>query len=97
MARRFTREEKLNHIAIWKASGLNRKDYAASKGIKEDTFYRWICEMQSSSEIGKSFVEIRQTGVQILGEDVIRIRKAGMEIEVPLAAFEEAVRVLVAI
>lgn len=39
MARRFTREEKLNHIAIWKASGLNRKDYATSKGIKEDTLY----------------------------------------------------------
>ena len=34
MARAFyTNEEKTKHMAMWKESGLNRKEYAASNGI----------------------------------------------------------------
>ena len=45
MARAFyTNEEKTKHITMWKESGLNRKEYAASNGINEGTFYKWLEE-----------------------------------------------------
>ena len=98
MARAFyTNEEKTKHMAMWKESGLNRKEYAASNGINEGTFYKWLERKHENPETGtgKNFVEIRQDGVPI--EETIKVRMRGIEIEVPPSAFETVIKILVAI
>lgn len=98
MAREFySNEEKADHIAMWKASGLSRKDYAATNGINKGTFYKWLQRKQnySSENQQKGFVEIKQT--RAFRADVIKIRKAGMEMEIPPEFFEKVVKVLAAI
>ena len=98
MAREFySNEEKAEHIARWKASGMSRKDYAAGNGINKETFYKWLQRKQnySSENQQKGFVEIKQT--RAFRADVIKIRKAGMEMEIPPEFFEKVVKVLAAI
>ncbi len=87
----YTKEEKQNNIELWESSGMTRKGYAASNGINEGTFYKWL-ERNHRQE---GFVEIKQT--RIVFEEKIIIRKCGMEIEVSPSAFEKVVKVLAAI
>ena len=67
-------KKKQKHITMWKESGLNRKEYAASNGINEGTFYEWLERKHENPEAGtgKNFVEIRQDGVPI--EETIKVR-----------------------
>lgn len=98
MARKFyTDEEKAKHMALWEASGMTRKRYATSNGINSVTFYKWFKKEHedSANESSKDFVEIRKLA-PFEGE-AIKIRKAGIEIEVSFAAFEKVMRVLVSI
>lgn len=39
--KKYTREEKRQHVARWQASGLTRQQYSDHHGIKFSTFRKW--------------------------------------------------------
>lgn len=39
---RYSKEERLTHIELWKESGLNRREYCEQAGIKYGTFKSWF-------------------------------------------------------
>lgn len=39
---RYSKEERLRHIELWKESGLNRREYCVQSGIKYGTFKSWF-------------------------------------------------------
>ncbi|MBK8396875.1 MAG: hypothetical protein IPL26_16800 [Leptospiraceae bacterium] len=68
---------RAEHIEAWKLSGLNRKEYALSAGLKYGTFKEWVYNRNKSSkriewkpiqiqedesEDPKSFFELRLGG-----------------------------------
>lgn len=47
MEKNKTRQE---HIAAWKSSGLNRKEYALAEGLNYGTFKGWVYEREKNSQ-----------------------------------------------
>ena len=85
MMKRYTREERRQHIENWKAGPSSKTAYAKSAGIPPTTFCAWT-HGRSSGNPG--FVEIGKEKMAGHTQD-ITIERGGMVIRVPLSAGTE--------
>ncbi|MDR1398663.1 MAG: hypothetical protein LBJ41_01895 [Treponema sp.] len=80
----YTNEERQNHVAVWKTSGLARSAYAKEKGIHPATFCKWAKE---SEQKGQGFVELSM-GASDQGNPEIIIDKGDVRIHLPSEMLE---------
>jgi len=76
----YSKEFKISILEEYKATELTIDEFAESKGIKSTTFQKWLYSMPK--EVNTGFVEVKLPAV-IPAERMIRIRKAGLEIQIP--------------
>jgi len=56
--KKYSKEEREEHIARWKASGLKQTDYCRQNNIPPTTFYTW-CRKKNTRSSGSSFIEVK--------------------------------------
>jgi len=77
--KRYTNEERENHVAAWKTSGLARSAYAREQGIHPTTFCKWVKERGQKEQ---GFVELPGAALY-QGNGEIIIDKGDARIRLP--------------
>ena len=83
--KKYTTEERRQHIENWEAGPLSKAAYAQSAGIQPTTFYAWT---RGKSNRNPGFVEIGKEKMMVCTQD-ITIERGSMVIRVPLSANSE--------
>ena len=79
----LTKQEKEELLERYERSGKTHAQFAGENGLNAGTFKKWVYERRHQEKTSREvkFVEIKTTAESAAKE--IRIRKAGMEVEVP--------------
>jgi hypothetical protein len=80
----YTNEERLNHVAAWKAGGLSRSAYARGQGIPVTSFCTWA---QEGGPRGRGFVQLPPTAFGQGNQEII-IDKGDVRIRLPAEMLE---------
>lgn len=87
MRNRYTTEERQNFVLQFKKGNQTATEFAASNGINPVTFKSWLYTKDrkvTDTKTAAGFVEVKAQ--KNWKPEVIRIRKSGIEIEVPVMA-----------
>jgi len=80
----FYQEEKQKYIEDFRRSGQTQAAFARANGINPKTLSRWINQANCKSECHEAdveFIEVKRA--KISSSKSIKIRKSGIEIEIP--------------
>jgi transposase-like protein len=89
----YTNEERRDHVAAWKTSGLVRSAYAKEKGIHPATFCKWA---KDSEQKGRGFVELSMEA-SYQGRQEIIIEKGDIHIRLPAEMLERVLGAVLSI
>ena len=56
--KKYSKEERTEHIARWQESGLSKTDYSRANNIPPRIFYTW-CRKHNKIKSGSSFIEVK--------------------------------------
>jgi transposase-like protein len=71
--KKYSKEERENHIARWKESGLSQADYSRTNNIPPTTFYTWNRKQNKRVSGSSSFIEVKLKGPITGAEDKIEL------------------------
>ena len=85
--RKYSEQERQEHIENWKKGTISKAAYAKSAGIEPTTFYTWTRgKTDTAGETG--FIEITQKKIVGTTKEII-IEKKGVSVHVPLPTNKE--------
>ena len=90
--RKFSKQERLEHVENWKKGTISKAAYAKSAGIVPATFYTWTREKNNKKQ-EKGFVEIPLQTITGNKNEII-IEKKSVHIRVPLSIHKEELQTI---
>ena len=86
--KKYSRQEREEHLENWKNGSLPKAGYAKSVGLKVTTFYKWA---QRTEKPKQSFVEI-DPGKIISPVRKIIIEKGSFTIHIPMSTSKDEIQ-----
>jgi len=97
MRRRYSNEQKAELVNKYRQSEKSTAAFAASEGLKAQTFYNWLKKAGSLSGKSSRFVELKVPSYKAEQEKII-VRKNGVEVMVySIEGFEKVIKVMAAL